>query len=200
MATVWTSNHFRGDVWKELGVTEDSDIVLAGAQATMDLDKTHMALAGLHGRARIAMAKMEVGTIGGTSGDIVRCFSLPSNSRVYTMRILSMGESTNYVADLGVYLSGKNHDGAVVDSNLYGAATPSTAIDSVTNSFAKDVFTAGALNDENRGDPLWHQCGVGGGSDVVDPVVNYDICLTSTTTLITDTAKVMLFCEYTAGG
>jgi len=200
MATAYSSNHFRADVWKELGVTSDSDIALATTQANLNLDKTHIANPGLHGRYRMVTAKMVIATIGGTSGDIVRCFSLPSNSRVMTMSVASEGTSTNYVCDVGVYLAGGNHDGAVVDSNLFGAITPSTSITSEAGEFGLDIFETGALNAEDRGDPLWHQCAVGGGSDTVDPRVNYDICLTSTTTLITAVENVQLWCTYTAGG
>ena len=191
MATVWTSDHFRSDVYLEQGVTSSTSILLAGAQATLDLDRTHMTKPGLHARMRLVTARMVVATIGGTSGDIVRCFSLPSNSRVMTMSVASEGTSTNYVCDVGVYLAGQAHDGAVVDSNLYGAITPSTSITSEAGEFGLDIFETGALDAENRGDPLWHQMAVGGGSDTVDPVVDYDICSRKNTLRFQETRVIL---------
>ena len=79
MANVFSSNHFRGDVWNEAGVTSSTDIVLTTTQANLEWDRTYQAKPGLHGRMRMVHAKMVCATLGMTSGDVIR--PQASNSR-----------------------------------------------------------------------------------------------------------------------
>ena len=194
MATVY-SDQYNADMTVEDGTAAASSILLASTAAAQAVQKTYMAKAGTAGaRSRTIIARAIIATIGGTSADVVRMFSLPSSARIFNLRYNSAGTSTTYAADVGLYLSGANHDGAVVDVDLFDAAAALATAQSDI-----DCFVLGVLTDQDRGRPLWHLAGIGGGTDTVDPVTNYDICLTSTATLVTVIEEVVMVCEYTSG-
>jgi len=195
MATTY-SDYFNSVMTVEDGTAAASSVVLASTAAAQVLDKTWTPRRGLGGgRVHAICARAVIATIGGTSADVVRMFTLNSAARIIDLRYNTAGTSTTYAADVGIYLSGAAHDGAVVDVDLFDAAAALA-----TAQVNIDCFSLGVLTDQDRGRPLWHLAQIGGATVTgVDPGVEYDVCLTSTATLVTVIEEVVMTCLYIAG-
>ena len=154
----WYSDHFGADGSEDSSIASPAKVVSSGVD---------------HGRKRIARAEITV--LDSAAADVLWMFTLKSGDRLYTLEHYTDGGfSASSSCELGLYTSSAAHDGAVLDVDLFGASLDVTsAIDTYT-----ETFTAGALGGEDRGKQLWEQLFVGAGSDTVDPLVNYDFCLT----------------------
>lgn len=147
-----------------------------------------------HGRIRYKRA-----TITGlplvTTPDVLRFFSMRSGDRLFELLLSSDGGSTAGAVHIGIYLAGTNHDGAVVDADLFASAqTISTALDRT------DVWTESTtLDGTDRGKALWEQAAVGAGTDTSDPDVVYDICATVSTSFTVADSELVLEAYYTSG-
>lgn len=167
---------------------------VATLTGTLPLDDQRRAAVGLaHGRRRTKVMRAAVGTAGMTSADELRMGTFKSGDRIYSLILSSAGTSTTYACDIGLYLSGTNHTGAVVDADLFDAAAlVSTAIDEV------DHFATGALANVDKGKTLWELAAIGAGSDTVDPMVDYDLVLTSTATGTTVIETLVIWVEFSS--
>ena len=170
-----------------------SDHFNSTSGATSLADPTQIVSAGVNG-GRLRYKK---GTITDTvtSGEVMRFFTMKSSDRLIELHISSDGGSDAGAVNVGIYLAGTNHDGAVVDADLFGSAvTISTAIDRT------DAWTESTtLDGTDRGKALWAQAAVGAGSDTSDPGVLYDICCVASTTFTTADSIITLEAVYTAG-
>ena len=187
------------DFYNSVQTVEDgvgtSTILLASTAAAQAVDKTWTPRSGVGGgRVKTITAQSVIATIGGTSADIVRMFTLPSSARILELNACSEGTSTTYAADIGVYESGDAHDGALIDIDLFDAGSALATAQAYIDSFA-----LGVLTDVDRGRPLWHLCALGAATYTADPQIEMDICLTSSATLITVIETVTLVCLYTSG-
>ena len=163
---------------------------------TSTYDATHRPGAGIGGaRARVKIAFATVGTAGMTSGDELRMMRMRSSDRIWKISWASNSGSTTYAANLGVYSVAAGGTGAVVDADLFASALALASGGGLTECFVE----SGVLADEDRGLQLWELCAVGAGSETADPMVDYDIVLTSTATGTDVVEEVLIVVEYTAG-
>ncbi len=178
--TVWFSDHFGSDG------DNDTSIAVPGKITPASIN---------HGRVYYKRA-MITGMPLDSTPDVLRFFSMKSGDRLLELMVSSDGGSTAAAMDIGLYLSGLNHDGAVVDADVFETAQViSTAIE------RDDVLAAGTvLQHEDRGKTLWAMANVGAQSYTVDPLVNYDVC-GLVTTAFTDADSIMVLeAYYTSSG
>ena len=98
--------------------------------------------------------------------------------------------------NLGLYLAGENHDGAVQDVDLFCSALDiSTAAIDRTDALVEAATLAGT----DRGKTVWEQLAVGAGTDTVDPEVWYDVVGVPSTSCATADTTIVLEAYYTAG-
>ena len=118
--------------------------------------------------------------------DVLRWFSLNSNDRpihLYGSSDADWGATTSF--NMGLYLPGGNHDGAVVDEDLYASAVDwSGAIARV------DYLTEAALADVDRGKRVWEHLGL-----TEDPVLEYEFAFTFASNPSATAAEVEMFFE-----
>ena len=170
MATIF-SNLFNSSGTVEPGV---------GALAEeLSLDTQKRASAGLsHARMRRTHAKVGLGTVAGI-GDQVRMLTLKSSDRLYSLLYSCDGASTAGDADIGIYLSGAAHDGALPHADCHDAFAAGLATDTEANRVEK--FEAGPFDTENVGLQMWELVNVvNAGTYASDPFVSFDITLTMT--------------------
>jgi hypothetical protein len=177
----WYSDHFGVDGSADSAVADPVKVVSAGVGGA---------------RARIKRATI---TVTDTAlGDVLWMFTMKSSDRLYALRVYTDGGfSASNSCELGLYTYNSTHNGAVLDVDLFGAALDLTsAVDAESTA---ETFAAGALGGEDRGKQLWELLAVGAGSDTVDPLVNYDVCMTLSADDDATASTLALVAEYTAG-
>jgi hypothetical protein len=147
-----------------------------------------------HGRARISRATLTVTTA--TSADDLRFLTMKSSDRLHWIGVWTDGELDATAGDVGIYLTGDDHDGAVQDVNLF--VDPLTLTSPIDTWDSGECFTQNVLGGEDRGKPLWEILAVGDGSDTEDPNLLYDLAITLTANNTVVGVTVMEVC-YTAG-
>ena len=171
MATIY-SNNFNSDGTVGPGegaLTEE--LGLATTQPTMFVTQGR-------GRLRSSTGTVTCGTIAGI-GDEIRMLSLPSHTVLKALYVSSDGGSTAGDADLGIYLAGTDHDGALPSTNSVDCFS-TTAVDTDTvhdrvNHFASGDFAGGV------GKQLWELVNISDAATyTADPQVIYDIVFTVT--------------------
>ena len=159
-----------------------------------------------HSRLRRSHAKITVGTVAGAS-DQLRMLTLQSNARIHSILWSSDGGSTNGTADLGWYLSGDAHDGALPSTNSVDAFSSSaynikTATAAATGSSGTriEAFELGDYDTEDMGKQIWELINVSDASTyTVDPNVNLDLTWTIVEAVSAAVVTVQLEVFYTAG-
>lgn len=136
-----------------------------------------------------------VGGTGGTSADIWRLTTFKSSDRITNMFMSASATGGNGTTDVGVYLAGTLHDGAVVDVDLFATAVALNPALVRTDKFTE----SGNLVSTNRGKPLWFLADLGSGTYSTDPKIQFDICATLTQTTTVGTSEVVFEFYYTAG-
>jgi hypothetical protein len=166
---------------------------IADSSANTTLVAGYRPSAGIkHARTRVSTARVS-GLL--LTTDIARMITLQSGDRLLKLELTSNGGSDAGAVNIGLYLSGSAHDGAVVDADLFASAqTISTAID------LTDVFNESAVLDHtDRGKTMWELAAVGAGSDTIDPLVQYDIVIVPSTSFTTTASILTLIATYMAG-
>ena len=178
--TVWYSDHFGADGDNDTSLPSIGKITPASVN---------------HGRIYYKRATV-TGLPLNSAPDVIRFFSLKSGDRLLELLISSDGSPGAGAMDIGLHLSGTAHDGAVVDQDLFASAQSiSTAIERT------DVFNESAvLQHEDHGKTLWALATVGALSLTADPLVNYDVTGTVTTSFTTTDAILTLEAYYTSSG
>jgi hypothetical protein len=100
--------------------------------------------------------------------------------------------------NVGLALSGDNHDGAVEDADLFvSALVTSTAKDPwAVDSFAESGTLAGV----DRGKTMWEIATLGAGTNyTADPGVNFDIIVVPSTSFTVTADEITMIAYYTAG-
>ena len=127
-----------------------------------------------HSRLRVWRAKITAPVT--AAADVIRVMPLNSSDRILAMYVSTaaaiVGEA---VADVGLHLAGANHDGAVVDANLFDDDQDLAA----TNDRV-EFFAAAALLGIQRGDPIWSLLGLS-----ADPALKYELSVTTVTGIST---------------
>jgi hypothetical protein len=168
--------------------------VAALADASVSLDTQWRPPAGIgHPRLRRKQARAVIGT-GATIGQQVRMLKFLSSDRIYNMVVTANG-GTAGAANIGAYLSGANHDGAVLDVDLFASALTIAGGVSRVDNFAE----AGTLGGLQRGLQLWEQLVVGGQTWTQDPKLEIDIVATITTAVTVSLLTLIFEVEYVAG-
>lgn len=121
-------------------------------------------------------------------GDVARMATFKSADRIFAILVNNDGASGVTAVDIGVYLTGLQHDGNVVDVDRFASAL---AVNAPGNRV--EGFTEAALGGVDRGNELWRLLGL-----TEDPFVTYDIALTATAAPTGADELVRLEIEYTA--
>lgn len=140
-----------------------------------------------HARLRYKRASITVpATV--ALNDVFRMMTFRSGDRVKDIRVHSDdGFTAGATLDLGLHLTGTNHDGAVVDADLFvDGADLGTGFDDASG-------WEGSLVGADRGKPLWEVAG-----ESANPKVDYDMTVTFAGDATTG-GTVAIEVEYTAG-
>jgi len=153
------------------------------------------AVGNSHARLRKSVGRANTAdSTGFQTTDTVRMVTLKSGDRLHKLELTADGTATAGAVNVGLYLSGAAHNGAVVDVDLFASAvTISTELD-LTDVFAEST----TLDGVDRGRTLWELAALGAGSDTVDPLVKYDFVIVPSTNFDDDT-ELTLVATYTAG-
>ena len=151
-----------------------------------------------HGRLRYKRARAN-GLF--TTSDTVRMMTFKSNDRLIELWLSYDGANTAGAVNVGLYLSGSNHSGAVVDADLFCTLQTTTTLAIRTDIMGEpaSALIAVAGEEEVRGLPLWKQASYGAGTDTVDPMTEYDIVITPYTTIAGADSLMTLEAYYTSG-
>jgi len=164
------------------------------------LDMQVRAAAGIsHGRVRYKRARA-----GGLflTTDTVRMMTFKSSDRLLELWLTTDGGSTAGAVNVGLNLSGSNHDGAVIDANLFATTLTTSTITTRTNILgeAGSALIAVAGEEAIEGQTLWEIAAAhGGGSDTSDPMTQYDIVITPSTSFTVADSIVTMEAYYTSG-
>lgn len=124
-------------------------------------------------------------TLGTTAADSIRMIrGIHSSQRLWSLTCYCPSTPSAGIADIGLYLSGFNHDGAVVDIDLFEDGQ------SLTSGLAEtDVFlgTTG-ITAADRGKTMWELADLGAASYGSDPNLFFDICFDMPTGIVTASA------------
>jgi hypothetical protein len=149
-----------------------------------------------HGRLHISRGYAEI--LDSAAADVVRMMTIRSDAHLHWICLFSDGGfSASNSADVGIYLSGDDHDGALVDVDLFDAAVDVTAAISTWD--AAEIFTDGVLTGEHRGLPMWELANAGADTLTADPRVLYDITVTLNGDDSAAASKLVMEIGYTAG-
>lgn len=147
-----------------------------------------------HGRVRYKRASVTAMPL---TTDTVRMMTMRSGDRLRSLTLSTDANSTAGAVNVGLYLrGGPSHGGAVVDADLFASAVDTTtaALDQT------DVLVeAATIVGTDRGKTLWEMAALGDGTDTSDPVVEYDIVITPSTSLTVADSILVLEAEYVAG-
>lgn len=177
--TVWYSDHF--------GADGDNDTSLPALAKITDPGLSR-------GRERRIVARFTGLPLVATP-DVIRMMRLPSNCRLYELLLCCDGGSAAGAVDIGLHEAGSNHDGAVVDADLFASAQViSSALD------LTDVFDeATTLAQVDRGKRLWELAAKGAATYTSDPQLDFEVTLTVTTSFTTADSEIVLHAKVNFG-
>ena len=160
-----------------------SDHYTATGVSQSAVDRRHKVAAGAgHGRLRYKKVNL-TGLV--TNSDHARFATFKSSDRIIEILVSASGASTAGDLNIGLHLAGNNHDGAVIDMDLFASALATAGALARQEAF-KEATT---LTDLDRGEPIW-SLNTGHALWTADPGIEIDLTGTPTTTF-TDTAEVL---------
>lgn len=171
----------------------------ADSQPGLTLNSQRRLSAGVtHSRLRYRRAEvtLDLAPAAFTDGDEARIMQMLSSDRLIELFVTCDNASGTLTTDVGLYLTGVAHDGAVVDIDLFGADLAiNGGVDHV------DQLTAGALENLDRGKTLYDMASEGRGDTVysADNIVPMDIVLTASATIATADTVVVVEAYFTSG-
>jgi len=146
-----------------------------------------------HPRLRRKRAHLNIGTVA-TIGDELRLMKFKSSDRLYNIIIQATG-ATAAAADIGLYKSLPLHAGDEIDKDLFATALALTAEASANNRMLE--ATTIALKDVGK--TLWELADLGGPTYTSDPMEEWDLVMTVTTSFTVAVNDMVIFADYTAG-
>ncbi len=170
-----------------------SDII-ADPTANTTLGVGYRAPVGIsHARLRTKIARV---TYLALTTDVLRMITLKSSDRLISLELATDGACAAGAVDVGLYLSGKNHTGAVADADMF-----STALVVSTETDYVDAWLDSTLLDGvDRGRTMWALATLGAGTNyTVDPIIEFDIVLIASTNCTTTAQELTKKADYTAG-
>ena len=170
---------------------------MAVSTANTTLVEGYKAHAGIkHARTRTTISRA-TGLF--LDADVVRMITLKSSDRLIGLELATDGACSAGAVDVGIYLSGDDHDGAEEDEDIFATAvTVSTETDLI------EIFTERTssilVGGIDRGKTMWEIVTLGGGTNhTSDPNINFDLCLVPTTSLTVLATELTLKAIYTSG-
>lgn len=142
-----------------------------------------------HGRVHVKRAEF---TAALTDSDSCRIMQFKSGDRLHLLYITSEATDSAGAIRLGLYKTGYEHDGAVVDADVYTSTYPVTSARTRIELMGEWV---GGGEDEDRGKPLWQFITP---ANTADPMEDWDLVCTAPTTW-TSSIKVVIEAYYTSG-
>ncbi len=144
-----------------------------------------------HSRYRCKRAKILVGTVAGTS-DQIRMMTFHSSDRISSVLLSLNGGATAADADLGWYLTGDNHDGALASTASVDAFSTTALI--IDTALTKDEkFTDGDYDGGDVGKQVWELINVSDAATyAVDPILNFDLTFTVTVAFTATVVGIVL--------
>jgi len=128
--------------------------------------------------------------------DIVRMISLRSGDRLLSLELATDGACTAGAVDVGLYLAGEAHSGAVADADLFASAMVVSTETDLLDCFVEST----TLDGVDRGRTLWEIATLGGGTNYTeDPFLLFDIVIIPSTSLTVAAGELTLKAVYTAG-
>jgi len=170
----------------------------ADVQPGLILNTQRRASAGIsHGRKRtkIARVTLDLSPSAFGVGDVARIAQFKSSDRIEEILVTSGGASTVLTADLGLYRTGQNHDGAVVDADLFASALALNGVIARVDEFTE----AGTLDNFDRFLTLWELAAIGAATFTEDPFLDFDLALTGTAAIATADEPIVIEVTYTSG-
>jgi hypothetical protein len=173
----------------------------------LGLDSQRKISAGLGGaRLRYKKAKVTVGTVAGI-GDQIRMMTMKSNDRIIDILFGTDGLCTNGTADLGWYLRGLQHNGALPSTNSVDAfSTSALAIKTATVAATgglgtrNSIFESGDYDTEDIGKMVWELINVSDAATYAsDPGGEFDLTFTVVEAVTAAVVTVQLEVLYTSG-
>ena len=151
-----------------------------------------------HARVRRTHAQVGLGTVAGV-GDQVRMLTLKSSDILCSLQFSSDGAAAAGDADLGFYLTGANHDGALASTNSVDCfSSTALAVDTAAN--RTEVMFAGDYDEENLGLRVWELINISDAATYTsDPGGTFDLTFTMTAAITSALTIVSLEAFYTAG-
>lgn len=143
------------------------------------------------GRMRYKRMEIELPAAAWTINSVARMGEFKSNTRFINLFFACDDMGTTGTFDIGLYATnGANHDGAVVDQDLFA-----TGIDVNAAAVARTdiLLEAAALGIEGRGKALWQMLGLS-----ADPCTNYDLTVFALTAT-TGGGTIIMEAIYTSG-
>lgn len=169
---------------------------------TIDDPRIKVAAGLNHAKRRYKRATLAV-TTATAAGDVLRFFKIKSSDRIIELQLSHDADaSTTVNGDIGLYTVGAG--GAVLDLDLYGDVLVApcddlTVVIGRTETITGDVFIGGVLTDVDRGLMAWEQLAIGAGTDTVDPILEYEVCLTIAAETGIVASEYVLECTYVPG-
>lgn len=190
MATLFSSHY------NSSGTVEDG---IGALTEELPLDVGKRIGAGYsHSRMRRSHARVGLGTVAGI-GDQARMLTLKSSDRLFSLLYSSDGLATAGDADLGIYVSGIAHNGALASAASVDAFS-TTALTVDTAADRTEVFESGALDTENIGLQVWEIVNIMDAATYsVDPGGTFDLTFTMTVAITVALSTVQLEAFYTSG-
>lgn len=182
-----------------------SDHFTSGGLAADSYDSQIRVSAGI-GAARLRYKRGRITTHASTftTTDTARMLTMHSSDRLIELLISTDGTASTGTVDVGVYLSGDNHDGASIGTatvNLFANALALTTLANRTAILGNEDGSGSipASTEEcPHGTTMWELVNMGDGSYTVDPMIDFDITILPT--IIFDAATIItLEAYYTSG-
>jgi hypothetical protein len=143
---------------------------------------------------------VSIGTVAG-SGDEVRMLTLKSSDILHSVLFSTDGAGTAGEADLGWYLTGDAHDGALASAASVDAmSTTALVFDTATSPLRTEKIFAGDYAAKDMGSRVWELINVSDAATYAsDPGGTFDLTMTMTETMTGTVTLVTLEALYTAG-
>lgn len=127
--------------------------------------------------------------------DTARLGTYRSGDRIHKITVHA-GDGFTATADLDIGLAkkGDNHDGAVIDADLFGDALDIGGGLEDAEAFIQATTLVG----EERGQPLWYLANIGAGTYTADPGEEWDLLGTFLVDMTTG-GRLVVEVEYTSG-
>lgn len=182
-----------------------SDHFTANGLAADSYDNQIRVDAGIgHGRIRYKRGQATTHASTFTTTDTLRMLTMKSGDRLLELWVSTDGTATTGTVDIGLYLSGDNHDGASLGTatvNLFADALPMTTLASRTNILAAEAGSTSipvTTESATSGKTIWAIANMGDATYTVNPMIDFDITILPT--IIFDAATIITMEAYYTSG